>query len=227
MRALIWVTIIFLSVHAFGQEPMRPLGIFGNHMDVGNPTPPGEVSYDSQTGEYIVKGGGTIPAHTGHFVYSEVRGDFSISAKISVEDQGGSHPQATVLLHVMNDLVQDTVYFAAGVSLNGDTHCSWQSALGRQAEFTNPVFAGLHDGRLKLVREGNMVSMYYMDPSAENWTLHHQLELDLSDSVYVGLAVTSYQASGTTVGYFTEVKLIVDGIPVEPPSCVNDWGLYE
>lgn len=209
---------LLLALSASAQEPV---GTFENHMDIGNPRPPGEASYNSETREYVVVGGGTIPGHEGHLVYSEVSGDFSISATIWAEDQGGSFSQAAALLEVDDDLEKDTIFFGAWVKVNDDATCVWQSEVGVPWE-SYALPADRHDGRVRIVREGNLISMYFVDPSTGEWTVHYEQEMDLTDPVYVGLAVSSFQAGATTVGYFTDVELIT-----EEPSAVEDWALYQ
>ena len=214
--------VLCLAPIASAQEPV---GIFENHMDIGNPEPAGEATYDSQTGEYKVTCGGvTTTSRDVHIVYSEVSGDFSLKAKIRAEDLDGGHEwPASALLEVDDDPKKDTVFFGAWVKVNGNATCVWQSEVGGEPQWPSPNLpVGTHDGRVKLVREGNMVSMYYVDPSTEEWTLHYQREMDLTDPVYVGLVVSSFQAGGTTVGYFTDVELIT-----EEPSAVEDWELYQ
>ena len=99
MRILATATsaALLLALNVSAQEPVKPVGIFENHMDIGNPEAPGDATYDSETGEYIVEGSEGIDYGAGntkehsHFVYSEVIGDFRIIAKIYAENLDGRY----------------------------------------------------------------------------------------------------------------------------------------
>jgi TolB protein len=61
----------------------HPLGIFENHMDIGNPKLAGSATYDEGTQTYNIKGGGSniwFNHDEFHFVYKKIKGDFVLTA---------------------------------------------------------------------------------------------------------------------------------------------------
>ena len=85
MRAFCRALSIFvlLTSAAFAQEAKRPIGIFEDHFDFGTPDPPGDATYNSETGEYQIIAGGegdTTGKRSGHAAVLEVSGDLRVKA---------------------------------------------------------------------------------------------------------------------------------------------------
>ena len=77
-------------------EPSQPsIGIFDNHSDIGDVGMPGNATYDSETGEYVITGSGIGSPETyyqaaAHIVYKEITGSFTIKANMRVEGSGSA-----------------------------------------------------------------------------------------------------------------------------------------
>jgi len=192
-------------------------------MDYGNPTPPGDAAYDSQTGEYRVTGGGAGYTGDMHIVYTEVSGDFRFKARVRAEDLGGSDQDwAMAGIFIDDSLVpgaHDTHYWECS-TINDMLVVRWDYKGTYQISRLVPASA--HDGRVEIVREGNRVTAYYIDKRTEQPVRLDSRTVDLTDPVVVGLQVVSFRTGGTTVGYFTDVELIT-----AEPSAVEDWAASE
>ena len=79
------------------------------------------------------------------------------------------------------------------------------------------------DGLLeRIVREGDTVTMYYADPTSEDWIQFISATVELTDPVYAGLWASSFQNGAYTKGTFTEVELITE----QGTSGISSWELY-
>ena len=61
----------------------KPIGIFTNHQDIGNPKIKGDASYNQQTQEYNLKGAGYniwFNRDEFHYLYKKISGDFILTA---------------------------------------------------------------------------------------------------------------------------------------------------
>jgi hypothetical protein len=61
----------------------KPVGIFEDHRDIGNPKMQGDASYDASTQSYTLKGGGAniwFNKDEFHFLYKKMKGDFILTA---------------------------------------------------------------------------------------------------------------------------------------------------
>lgn len=224
---IVFVSAFFvLSLSAFGQES---IGIFDGSVDLRDPTPPGVALYNSETKQYTVTcGGSSVRIEAAHHVYRVVNGDFRIKAKIRTEDLGNSHENAAGFLFVEDDSLEwDTSYYTWWLTVKNELLGAWQISYGGSFAWGRFISPDEHNGLLELVREGDMCSVYYFDPDSGEPILYDQREIELSDPVYAGIGVGSWKTNETTVAYFTEVEMIVNGIPVDLPSAVNDWSLFK
>ncbi len=185
------------------------VGIFDGHADWGEPVPPGDASYNSETDEYTVTAGGLEGGiGGGHVIYSVVNGDFQIEGTIRSEDLGGSLGNPSAYLGVFDSLDIETSYYTGWVHTTSRAALAlWRTTTGGDTAWSANVPFSLHEGRVGLLREGNVFSMYYVDPSTGDLIIHDQREIEISDPIYVVLGAWSGAEGGVTVGYFTDVEL--------------------
>ncbi|HXD79239.1 MAG TPA: hypothetical protein VN616_15585 [Puia sp.] len=75
--------VLALSVAPAAARAQHPVGIFDDHLDIGNPKLSGDASYDSATQSYTIKGGGSniwFNRDEFQFVYKKIDGDFILTA---------------------------------------------------------------------------------------------------------------------------------------------------
>src|SRR5579859_6418037 len=78
-KALLFLMGLLMAAGAFAQ----PVGIFENHLDIGNPKLHGDATYDETTQVYTIKGGGAniwFNRDEFQFVYKKIKGDFILTA---------------------------------------------------------------------------------------------------------------------------------------------------
>src|SRR5271170_8454390 len=81
MKIFLSVTfVLFVCSSAFSQNPV---GIFQNHLDIGNPKHPGSARYDETTQNYYLRGSGYniwFNRDEFQYVYKKISGDFILTA---------------------------------------------------------------------------------------------------------------------------------------------------
>src|SRR5580698_6020840 len=72
-----------LTLFAAASQAQHPVGMFDDHMDIGNPKLAGDASYDEATQSYDIKGAGDniwFNHDEYQFVYKKMKGDFILTA---------------------------------------------------------------------------------------------------------------------------------------------------
>ena len=215
--SFLFITIIVLPLitfgfdyKAWGRTHPEPLGIFENHVDIGNPSPPGEAEYNSQTKEYQVKGGagGGTSVDSWHFVYRDISGDFRIKAKVRIESSPKAHPGSGAALMLREDLSPGSNFYMGALLVNGKLRPAVRSVHGNDWLSESVALSSTHDhnGTIEVTRKDRIASFYYEDANG-NRTLLDTHSIDFKDSVYVGFIVTSFSFGELNTGYFSDVEL--------------------
>ena len=213
-----------------GVIPSQPIGIFDYHMDIGVNVPAGYGAYDSSSDTYELVSGGIGYTRDHYTLYNEVNGDFSLTARIQAEDQGGSATDwATAGLIAMDDPGSDPEelkipYFTSWYTINDEVSARWKRGLTFGANAYAPsLIIPAEDGLLeRIVREGNTITMYYADPTSGDWVQFISETVELTDPVYAGLWAASFVKGAYTKGTFTEVELITE----QGTSGISSWELF-
>lgn len=192
---------------AFAETPTNDLGIFSNEGSIGQ-TPPGcKAKYDAVRGEYTITGGGANvwgASDAFYFVWKKVAGDVTLTADIQwVGTSAAEHRKA--MLMIRQSLDSGSAYADAVSHGNGLTSLQFRGAVNEQ---TYQVVAA-EDGpsRLRIVKKGSRVTMYFSKPGAE-WKSTEAVEfISMQNPVYVGLGVCSHVATTLETAIFSNVKL--------------------
>jgi len=144
-----------------------------------------------------------------------------MKAKITAENLGGSAEWAAAGLTVPADFTPGCLFFSAQVMIQGIA--LERSRLQENGDYvqSGTVASSIQDGRLEIVREGNTFRVFYLDKQSGERKQISRRTMDLPDTVYAGLMVSSFQSGGTTKGYFRDVEL------KQASSTVKNWELYE
>jgi TolB protein len=185
----------------------RPLGLFTNEGSVGQ-TPPGvKAAYDAASGEYSITGGGANVWGTTdafYFVWKRVNGDVTLSADIKwLGTSAAEHRKAMLMFR--QSLEPGSLYADAVSHGNGLTSLQFR---GAPNENTYQVVAAEDDpSRLRIVRKGSRLTMYFAKPG-EEWKPAGPVEfISLQEPFYVGLGVCSHVATTLETAVFSNVKL--------------------
>lgn len=190
------------------------LGVFTGESSVGQ-TPPGcKAHYDSAKGEYTITGGGAnvwAASDVFYFVWKKVSGDVTLSADIQwVGTSAAEHRKA--MLMIRQNLDPGSAYADAVSHGNGLTELQFRGAANEQ---TYGV-VGAEDGptRLRIVRKGSRMTMYFGKPGGELKAAGPVGFISLKDPVYVGIGVCSHVATTLETAIFSNVKL-EEGAPAK------------
>jgi len=205
-RVVSLVSVLLLGVlAAFGQT--NALGIFTDEGSVG-PTPPGcKARYDAAKGEYTITGGGANvwgATDAFYFVWKKVSGDVTLSADIQWAGSSAAEHRKAMLM-IRQNLEPGSAYADAVAHGNGLTSLQFRGAAN---ENTYQVVAA-EDGpsRLRIVKKGSRITMYFGKPGAELKATEPVEFVSMQDSFYVGLGVCSHVATTLETAIFSNVKL--------------------
>ena len=189
-------------------ELTRPLGIFEDHRDIGD-VAPGDATYNSDTGEYIVTGSGIETMNPAcHWVYSEVSGPVSITAKVSTENIWGA------FVGFLSELSENAEYCVGFVSNTGEGAVGCRPYPTDRWTGDHPISPDTWEGELRIVREDDTVSTFYFNTGTQEWTLYDSRTVDFPDTIYVALGAYTATYGTYSTAHFTEVELTTPGIGI-------------
>ncbi|RJP32919.1 MAG: hypothetical protein C4527_05265 [Candidatus Omnitrophota bacterium] len=211
------VFLCFVLLTVFNGYALEPVGIFEDHVDIGNPSIPGIAELVG--GIYKVDGvGRTIDdfADQCHFAYKRMSGSFAIEANPWPLDNVGRGG-----LMIRQDLDPDSVHIsflmtsAAASDSNSDlgsvfpTFRTLKGGGTKRDGDPTPVPGGFdanHTGPIRFERIGNSVH-FYTKNTAGAWVYIQTEVAPLIDPIYVGLGATAESANNFGVFEFTDVVI--------------------
>ncbi len=217
MKALIGfstiVSLVFLLAAA-GQA-QEPVGIFDDHIDIGEPDIPGFVELTD--GKYMVDAvGATITHRTQndqfHFAYKEMTGSFAIECTpFPIDDAGRAG------LMIRQDLDPDSAHFSFlytseaasdGNSAEGGVFPTFRTLKGKGSKRDGDVALDYadHNGPIRLVKLGNSIHSYTQNVDGD-WVLWETEVMPFTQAVYAGLAATAENAGGLGLFEFSDVAI--------------------
>jgi TolB protein len=209
MRMVAVLSIVVVLGAALARGQSSDLGIFTNEGSVGQ-TPPGvKAKYDAAKGEYTITGGGANVWGTTdafYFVWKKVSGDVTLSADVQwVGTSTAEHRKA--MLMIRQSLEPGSAYADAVSHGNGLTSLQFRGAANENTYQVVAADAGPLPARLRIVRKGSRITMYFGKPGAELQTAGPVEFIGMQDPFYVGLGVCSHVATTLETAVFSNVKL--------------------
>lgn len=203
----------------------KPVGIFVNHVDIGE-IPPGEAFFDEETEVYTIKGGasGTFNME-GQYAYLKINGDFSLSATINQEILTDITPGAGAGLTFMDNLSSHALFFSGWMYAHGrSTDIVWRDALGQDFDYDgHPISDFSRIKRVRIVRSGDLFSMFYFDPTETRWVYFLSREIHFTGPVYAGLIVSAFANKDLFItAQFSDVQF--SHLP--DMSSMKNWELF-
>ncbi len=209
----------------------KPIGIFDNHLDIGFPKPSGDAYYDNRIDKYFVLSGGKGYSHDHHLVYKKVNGDFSLKAKIHVENMGGSDKDwAGAGFFVQDNLERNSdfnpiPYFLSWFKMDGQIIILCRNSPQEYNKSINGEYFPMENGLIQeLIREEKTFSFYYINPITGERIFFASQNIEFEDPLYVGLWSMSCVPDAYTTGYFSDVQFITEETPTAP---VKQWALHK
>ena len=170
--------------------------------DVGSPASRGSASASNNTFTVVGAGlgiGGTSDEF--QFVYQPMTGDAQLVAWLGNLQATDTSAKAGVMIR--EALTGPAAHASVFVTGSGGFAFDRRTAAGGASSETNGS-TGNASGWLKIVREGNLFSAFESQDGSQ-WTLIGADTILMPATAYVGLAVTSHNASLTATGTFSNV----------------------
>jgi regulation of enolase protein 1 (concanavalin A-like superfamily) len=172
------------------------------HRDVGNPTLAGQASLVN--GIFTVTGAGIDIWGTTdqfHFVYQQVQGDTEIIARVASFQ--GPHSWSKAGVMVRGDLTGSAPHASMLATVGSDYAFQYRTTAGGDSSHTAGS-AGTAPGWVRLVRTGSLFTAYHSTDGG-SWSTIGSVTISMATTVYVGLAVTSHDASASATSTFGDV----------------------
>ena len=173
--------------------------------DVGSPVRAGTAA-SSAPGTFSVTGAGEAiwgNADQFQYVYQPIQGDTEITARVASLQATNAGAKAGVMIREsLNTGARHASMFATGS--NGwsfqyrDVTNGWS--------FVSPGSGGTAPGWVRLVRAGDRLTGY-QSTDGKSWSMVGSETIDMSSSVYVGLAVSSRVETVSTAATFSNVAV--------------------
>ncbi|NPU96577.1 MAG: hypothetical protein HPY51_05105 [Candidatus Omnitrophica bacterium] len=211
----------FLVLVVFPLQAAEPVGIFDDHLDIGEPGIPGYVEYEEASGTYRVDAvGATIGnrrfTDEAHFAFKRISGSFAIEANpYPVEDigRGGLMIRQSIdpdSIHI--SLLMTSAAASDGNSDLGSVFPTFRTAKGGgSVRDGDPYdvpggFTANHTGPIRLERIGNSVHMYTMNDQGA-WVWFQSEAAPFEEEVLAGLAATAENTNNLGLFEFTGVRI--------------------
>jgi hypothetical protein len=172
--------------------------------DIGAVGVPGSGTFAN--GAFSVAGSGTdVYGYTDqfHFAYQTLAGDGEIVARVASVQNTNAYAKAGVMIR--QDLTPSAAYAMMEILPRGTSGFQWRPTLG--ANTASVGSSGAAPYWVRLVRAGTTLTAYRANDGV-NWTPVGTQTVNLSGTVYVGLAVTAHNNAAACTAVFDNVTKI-------------------
>ena len=205
--------------------------------DIGSPAIAGSSSFDQSTGAFSIQSAGVDiwgTADQFHFVYQAIKGDVVVTAR--VDDVAFAHAWSKAGVMIRSSLSPSAAQGFVLVSAGRGTAFQRRLADGGSSVSTSGPGA-VPPYWVRLARSGTTITASVSADGA-TWTTIGATDIALGATAYVGLAVTSHNASQATQASVSSVKVTPVGSlpapqqdgdigsPAIAGSAVYDQGAY-
>jgi regulation of enolase protein 1 (concanavalin A-like superfamily) len=186
------------------------------NQDVGTPAVAGSAQFAN--GSYTVRGAGADiwgASDQFHFVYQPVAGDVVITARVASVQAVDTWSKAGVMIR--ETLTGGSRHAFAHPTLQGGDQLTRRVTTSGSTTSTATASGGPPPRWVRLTRSGNAFTMHRSNDGV-SWTLYDSVQITMASNVYVGLAVTSHNASTATTAVFDNVSVSATPAGNAPPT---------
>ena len=190
------------------QSTSGALGEFTTDADVGHPTHAGSARYEDKSGTYTLSGSGAnvwAQRDAFHWVARRMKGDFILTARGKLLGKGvEAHRKFGWMIRSSSDSA--SAHVSAVVHGDGLTSLQFRRTAGAQTEEVRSTLTGADV--IQLQRRGKTFTMsvaHYGDTLSSVQTT----DIDLGDSVTVGLFICAHNDTVVEKAAFTDVRITV------------------
>lgn len=198
-----------LSASLLSHTQPRPLGVFDDHADVGNPSLKGNAVYNDADQTYTLSAAGKNVwgrEDQFHFLFKRLKGDFIVKATVHFVGEGvAGHRKLGVMAR--DKLTTDSRYadgtFHGGEPLN----TSLQYRLNDGDTTGQALVSSIHPTEIEFERTGNVFNFSAATYGENYKTVSRQMALN--DDVYVGLYLCSHLDTVVEKAVFSNVRIVI------------------
>lgn len=187
------------------------LGVFENHVDIGNPTITGSATYDAETQNYALSSASINlwgSSDQFRFAYNKIEGDFIVRATINFVGEGVD-PHRKIGIIARDTLDADSAY--ADACVHGDILSSLQYRAEKGGETDQVELSSFHPTEIEFQRVGDVFTF----SAARFGEVYKSVskEIDLNDEAYVGIFICSHNAEVVETAIFSNVRIVIPAAP--------------
>lgn len=191
---------------SFTHQPPYDLGIFENTIDIGDVKHEGRVSYDPDTGEYILTGSGAnmwSDQDEFRYLWTPVQGDFILRAEIDFLGEGVD-PHRKIGWTVRNTLSSNSAMVNAAVHGDGLTALQYRNTAG--AETLESVSSDSLPDVVELSRIGEKFIMKTAK-KGEPFTVVEVTDVELRNEIFAGIYICAHNEDVVETAIFRNVRI--------------------
>jgi TolB protein len=207
--SLLLCSIFFCAISNSVYSQARPVGLFEDHADIGNPLKKGNVTYNPNTQEYTMEGAGSNMwkgIDQFHFLWKKIKGDFIITASVKFIGKGvEGHRKIGIIAR--DKLTTGSPYADACVHGGLPLNTSLQYRLADDDTTGQVMVPSIHPTDILFQREGNRFT-FSSAVFGENYKSVTK-EMTLNEEVYAGLFICSHVDTVIEKAVFSNVRVII------------------
>ncbi|KAA3640099.1 MAG: biopolymer transporter TolR [Bacteroidetes bacterium] len=182
------------------------IGLFDNHIDIGNPKNAGFAHYGPQQQQYTIGGAGANmwgERDEFQYLWTTIQGDFILRAEVNFLGSGvDPHRKAGWI--VKNDLLENTAHVSAAIHGDGLTSLQYRKSTGGETDEIRSQNSA--PDVIQLERKG---SSFFLSTAkfGEEFTTVELEENFMDKEVYIGLFVCSHNPDRLETVTFRNVRI--------------------
>lgn len=218
---LLFTSALCQAQHRLPAPLQSPPGGFEAHADIGAPFINGEVNEYGGGLEVIGSGSGFDGSSDEfHFIWREITGSFSFSARVSPDLLASDGDLGVAALMVRDSIEPTSAYFAGVFDMQFNLYSQWRERGGTLADrlppsgsigpITLPREILFTTGGIEIRRLGDLFQLWFEYQSIEGeieWALLDEQTLQLNQTVLIGAAVASREPGFISFGIFRSIDI--------------------
>ncbi|MDX1640450.1 MAG: hypothetical protein R3220_02045 [Balneolaceae bacterium] len=201
--------ILTLIVGFFGLSSSQEsdnYGIFENTLDIGDVKHEGRVSYNAQTGEYILTGSGEnmwFDNDEFRYLWAPIQGDFILRAELKFLGEGVD-PHRKIGWTVRNTLSPNSAMVNAAIHGDGLTSLQYRKEAG--AETLESVSSDSLPNIVELSRIGETFIMKTAK-KGDPFTVVEVSDIELRNELFAGIYISAHNENVVETAVFRNVRI--------------------
>jgi TolB protein len=207
MKSILVILMIISQV----VNSQNPVGIFTDHVDVGNPKNKGDVTYSRQDQIYTIQGSGkTIGYDRDEFQYAfkNISGDFIATANFRFVG-AGKEPKRKIGWMVRASTDDDAAHVSTALHGDGVAVLQWRQLRGAyMRDLDDEIeFPKRNLQIIQLERVGGVFTMRVANPGEPLQEVGRYKHPALGDDVLIGLFISSHNENNEEVAQVWNVRI--------------------